>query len=606
MLKIRMDRGQIDDGSRGRQRVRFGRAIPPPRRQPSRTTRQRRVAPRGIIPVVGRRGLFLLFIIFCASALSFACARDERPEAGTVIADDTPQEGGTLLRRIDNDIATLNPVMATSRVDRLVDNYLFTPLVYWDQNLQALPGLAKSWKISDDGLLYRFELNPKATFSDGTPVLASDVVFTLRKITDPASKAAQVGESFDQLDLSRTRAVGDHTVEVAFTHPLATQLTRFNDVLVLPEHIYSKGSFVNDYNSAAVGSGPYRLVRRDAGKQVIVERRDDYWGDQKPYIRNVVFKVVDDHGTAFNALKLGEIDETIMASDTWLREHTNPVLMQKINFQRFYTLSYNFIGWNERVPLFSDKRIRRAMSMCMPIESVVQDIYHGTARAMNGPFTPDQFAYNPTVPVVRYDPEGAKRLLTSAGWLDSNGDGVLEKDGTKFSFELMIFSGSATAKQLAQMLQSELKKIGVQMEIRIVDGAMGIENIRSGKFQAAYLSWDLDPDPDPYGLFHSARFPPVGQNFIFYSNPESDRIMDEARREFDQSKRKALYWRLNEILADEQPYTWVIQPSLKWGISKRVHGVVVSRAYGLFLWYPGELGWWIPREEQTRAQAAKR
>lgn len=538
--------------------------------------------------------------------LSFACAREERPVRDTVVTDDTPQDGGTLVRRLDNDIATLNPVMATSRVDRLVDNYLYTPLVYFDRDLDAIPGLAKSWKISDDGLLYRFELNPKATFSDGTPVLAGDVLFTLRKIADPASKAAQVGPSFDQLDLARTRAVDDHTVEVAFKQPLATQLTRFNEVLVVPEHVYSKGSFVNDYNSTAVGSGPYRLVRREAGKEVVVERRDDYWGEQKPYIQTVVLKVVNDHGTAFNALKLGDIDETIMASDTWLHEHTNSVLVQKINFQRFYTLSYNFIGWNERVPVFGDKRVRRAMSMCMPIESIVQDLYHGTARAMNGPFTPDEFAYNPAVPVIRYDPEGAKQLLTSAGWLDGNGDGVVEKDGKNFSFELMIFAGSATAQQLAQMMQSELKKIGVQMEIRIVDGAMGIANIRSGNFQAAYLSWDLDPDPDPYSLFHTSQFPPVGQNFIFYSSPEADRIIDEGRRELDQSKRKALYWRLNEILSDEQPYTWAIQPSLKWGISKRIHGVVISPAYGLFLWYPGELGWWIPREEQTRAQAAKR
>jgi peptide/nickel transport system substrate-binding protein len=538
--------------------------------------------------------------------LSFACAREERPVRDTVVTDDTPQDGGTLVRRLDNDIATLNPVMATSRVDRLVDNYLYTPLVYFDRDLDAIPGLAKSWKISDDGLLYRFELNPKATFSDGTPVLAGDVLFTLRKIADPASKAAQVGPSFDQLDLARTRAVDDHTVEVAFKQPLATQLTRFNEVLVVPEHVYSKGSFVNDYNSTAVGSGPYRLVRREAGKEVVVERRDDYWGEQKPYIQTVVLKVVNDHGTAFNALKLGDIDETIMASDTWLHEHTNSVLVQKINFQRFYTLSYNFIGWNERVPVFGDKRVRRAMSMCMPIESIVQDLYHGTARAMNGPFTPDEFAYNPAVPVIRYDPEGAKQLLTSAGWLDGNGDGVVEKDGKNFSFELMIFAGSATAQQLAQMMQSELKKIGVQMEIRIVDGAMGIADIRSGNFQAAYLSWDLDPDPDPYSLFHTSQFPPVGQNFIFYSSPEADRIIDEGRRELDQSKRKALYWRLNEILSDEQPYTWAIQPSLKWGISKRIHGVVISPAYGLFLWYPGELGWWIPREEQTRAQAAKR
>ncbi len=549
---------------------------------------------------MGRRRLLLLFFALC-----LACSREERPVTSSdavAIADDTPQDGGTLLRRLETDMVTFNPVIPSSRTDRYVQNYLFTPLIYIDQNLQPVAGLAKSWKISDDGLVYRFNLNPKATFSDGTPVLASDVVFTLRKIVDPTVPAGQVSGSFEHLDLAHTRAVDDHTVEVVFKQSLATQLTRFIDVSVVPEHVYGKGNFSNDYNAIAVGSGPYRLLKREPGKQVIVERREDFWGE-KPHIQTVVFKVIDDYGTAFNALKLGQVDETYIASDTWYREHTNPALTRTIDFQRFYTLSYNFIGWNERLPMFSDKRIRRALTMCVPIESVIQDLYRGTARAMNGPFTPDEYAYNPTVPVIRYDPEGAKQIFTAAGWLDKNGDGVLEKDGKNFAFDLQIFSGSATGQQFAQMVQAELKKVGVQVEIRVVDAAMGIERIRSGNYQAAYLSWDLDPDPDPFSLFHSTQFPPAGQNFVFYANPEADRIIDAARKELDISKRKTLYWRLHEILADDQPYTWTIQPSFKWGISKRLRGVTISRGYGLFLWYPGEFGWWIPREQQTRARA---
>jgi len=105
-------------------------------------------------------------------------------------------------------------------------------------------------------------------------------------------------------------------------------------------------------------------------------------------------------------------------------------------------------------------------------------------------------------------------------------------------------------------------------------------------------------DPDPYALFHSSQFPPRGQNFAFYANPEADRLMDAARRELDQSKRKDLYWRLHEVLAEDQPYAWVVQASAKWGINKRVRGVDVSPGLGLFLWYPGELGWWIANAPQ--------
>jgi peptide/nickel transport system substrate-binding protein len=529
--------------------------------------------------------------------LCLACERGEKPvssaSAVRPIDTDKPQDGGTLIRRLNLDISTVNPVMLANRYDRLVANYLFTPVVNLDRSLQPIPGLADSWDISDDGLSYRFKLNKKATFSDGTPVRASDVVFTLRKIADPKTEAVQVHDAFASLDAEKTRAIDEHTLEVVFRERLASQLIRFNDVLVLPEAVYSLGDLRKDFITRAVGSGPYTLVRRDVGKEVVLQRRKEYWG-VRPHIETILFKVVDDHGTAFNALKLGELDESQITPDTWLRESKNPQSTRNIDFQRFYTLNYNYIAWNNRNPLLKDKRVRRAMSMCLPLDVVVQELFQGTARAMSGPFTPDEWAYNPTVPVIKYDPQGAQQLLAAAGWRDTNADGVLDKDGKPFHLSLIAMTGSATAKQIAQMAQSELKKIGVQVDVVMMEGDQAISRLMQGNYDAAYLSWDLDADPDPYAIFHSSQFPGSGgQNFVFYSNPEADRIMDEARHELDTSKRKDLYWRLHEILAEDQPYTWVVQVSAKWGLNKRVHGVVSSRGFGFFQWYPGELGWWI-------------
>lgn len=528
--------------------------------------------------------------------LSVACGREKRIEPPATpsasIVDDTPRDGGTLYRRLDIDITTLNPVCFASKYDRYPAVYLFTPLVYLDQNLRPIPGLAKSWDISEDGLLYTFELNEKATFSDGTPVRASDVIFTLSKIVDPKAEALQIAGSFEYLDLSRTKAIDDHTVAVAFRKALATQLMRFSDVNVLPEHVYAKGDFRNDHNEVVVGSGPYKLVRRVPGQEIVVERRADYWGE-RPHIQTVVFKVIGDHNTAWNAIKLGDIDETIVASDTWQRERLNSSLTRYLEFTRFYTLSYNYIAWNNRNPLLSDKRMRHALAMCIPMDSVIQDLYHGTARAMTGPFTPDEYAYNPSVPAIRYDPEGAKRELASMGWLDTNGDGILDRNGKPLALSMIMMTGSATTKQFGQALQDEMKRIGIDLELVMLEGAMAIQRIIAGNYEAAYLGWELDPDPDPYALFHSSQTPPHGQNFVFFSNPEVDRIIDQARQELDISKRKELYWRLHEILVDEQPYTWTVQVSSKWAINKRVRGVATSRGYGLFLWYPGELGWWI-------------
>ncbi len=528
-----------------------------------------------------------------------SCSPEVRKAAPQTSSDDTtPQDGGTLIRRLDSDIRSLNPILSESKYDRYVAFYLFTTLLYLDADLRPIPGLAQKWEISPDGKDYTFHLNPNATFSDRTPVRASDVLFSLRKIVDPQTEAAQISGGFEQLDLKRTHVIDDQTIVISFREALAPQLIRFTDLFVLPEHGYGKGDFKNDYNSIALGSGPYKLVSREPGKQVIVERREDYWG-KKPHLSRVIFKVIVDDTTAWNALKRGDIDETLMGSDVWIREHNNLLLQQKIDFRRFYTLNYNFIAWNNRSPMFSDKRVRRAMAMCIDLQSIIANLFHGTARAISGPFTPDQWAYNPQVPVVPFDPPAARQLLEAAGWRDTDGDGILDRDGKPFRFDLMIYSGTTSGIPFAQLLQSELKKIGVQLDIAVVDWASLSHRVLAGQYQSSFMGWDLDPDPDVFALFHSAQFPPRGQNLVFYSNPEADRLIEAGRRELDFGKRVEIYHQLHAVLAEDQPYAWTTQVSVKWGVSKRLRNVQESRGFGLFTWYPGEFDWWIPREQRV-------
>ncbi|MCU1244810.1 MAG: ABC-type transport system, periplasmic component [Acidobacteria bacterium] len=299
----------------------------------------------------------VLLVALALVVSTTTCKREERVPAAagaaSLVDDNTPQEGGTIVRRFDADIATANPVLATSRYDRMIDNLVFTPLLYLSGDLKLLPGLADTWEASKDGKEYTFHLNPKATFSDGTHVLASDVIFTLHKIVDPQMEAAQIAAGFEQLDPVRTRAVDQNTVIIAFKQALAGQMVRFNDLLVVPEHVYGKGNFKEDFTSRPVGSGPYRLVRREPGKEMLLERREDYWG-QKPYIKNVLVKVIVDQVTGWNALQHNDIDETQITSDMWIMNSDRPELKKTINFRRFYTLNYNYIAWNEKVPAFAD------------------------------------------------------------------------------------------------------------------------------------------------------------------------------------------------------------------------------------------------------------
>ena len=537
---------------------------------------------------------FVLFLLLVG-----ACT-NERPLPTVSSAEDLkkPQEGGTVVRRLQGEIATLNPVMAQSVNDRQVDFYLHTPMVHFDTDLQPMPGLAEKWEISDDGRLYTFHLNTAATFSDGSPVTANDVLFTLKKIIDPQSEAAQIAGAFDQLDLRATHVVDAHTIVIGFKDGISPQLSHFNDLLVIPEHVYAQGDFKTEFNSRVVGSGPYRLVRRVAGKEILLERRPEYWGP-RPNLQRVLFKVIADDITAWNAMKRGEIDETIISTDTWLAESRRPELQKFIDFRRFYTLNYNYIAWNNRNPMLGDKRLRRALAKCIDLKSIIENVYHGTARAMNGPFTPDQWAYNPEVPVIEYNPQEALRDLRSLGWLDTDRDGILDKAKKPLKLEMLITSGSVASNPFSQVFQAELKKIGVQLDIVPLDFATLIQRVLAGNYESAYLSWNLDPDPDPFSLFHSSQMPPRGQNLVFYSNPEADKLMEAGRREFDQAKRKAIYRQLHAMLADDQPYTWTLQVSSKWAMNKRIRDAKESKGWGLFQWYPGELGWWIPIDQRT-------
>lgn len=547
-----------------------------------------------ILRTIVNRSWLLLALVFCACG-----AERTQPAASSQPRASGPRDGGTLYRRLEADVSTLNPIVAMSGYDRYVANYLFTPLIHFDRELQPAPALATSWEINADGTRYRFKLDPRATFADGTPVRASDVVFTLRRIADPKSGAVQIAGAFELLDLANTRAVDAHTVDVAFRERLATQLTSFHDVFVLPEHVYGKGNFRDDFQERAIGSGPYRLVRRDIGKEIRLERRNDYWG-ARPHIQTIVFKIVSDHTTAFNALTIGELDETRITSDRWLRDRNDPALTRAIDFRAIYTLNYNVIAWNNEHPILKDAQVRRALAMCVPLETIVRDLFGGSARPVTGPFTPDEWACNPAVKPVPYDPAGARQMLAARGFGDRDGDGILDRGGRPLTFDFVVIAGNTATLQLGQMLQAEWKKIGVNAEIVTLDGAAAIQRVIAGNYAAAYLAWDLDPDPDPYALFHSSQVPPRGQNIVRYAKAEVDHLIERARRELQQPERQALYWRLHELLAADQPYTWTVQVTSKWALSKRLRGVETSRTTGLFSWYPGELGWWLAADTPTR------
>lgn len=498
-----------------------------------------------------------------------------------------PQDGGRLVRRVLADVETLNYVLQTTEEERQVLAYLYDPLIDFDQNLEPIPATAQRWEVLDEGKVYVLHIDPRATFSDGKPVRASDVIFTLNKILDEES--VQFGSWFENIDRQKTAALGDHSVRVVFTKARASQLYTFN-IGVLPEHVYAKENFQK--TTRVVGNGPYVLKRRTRGRSIELERRSDYWRT-KPHIQSIVFRPIADDAVGWKAMQRGDIDVTHLSNDQWFRVKDDPELQKKITFHNVYQLSYNCILWNLSDPLFNDVRVRRAMAMAFDRQSVIDKLYHGQARPVTGPFTPDQWAANPDVPPIDFNPQGAAALLSSAGWRDLNADGVLDRDGKRFEFELLTPAGSASTKDQALVYQQSLRDIGVRMEIRALDGSAYFEQMMKRNYQAVFTSWLNEPDPDPFGLFHSSQIPPNGLNVVGYSNPEADALMEKARGQIDRTRRTETYHLIHEIIARDQPYLFMVQVGSKWAVNKRVQNVRVARGVGLFLWYPGPSEWWV-------------
>ena len=546
------------------------------------------------------RDLSLAFLILFLVVALPGCQPVEAPIEEQV--DALPDAGGTLHRRLAGDVGTLNFVQHNNLNEKYVLSYLHDPLISWNDSLELIPGIATDWEIEDEGRRFIFRIDPRATFSDGRPVLASDVIFTLRKIVDPASQSAQYAGLFSGLDLGRTRAIDERTVEVVFTQARASQLQAFN-IPVLPEHVYGVGDF-SDHDFDVVGTGPYVLDKRVEGRQIRLVRREDYWRT-RPFLDEIVFHVIGDDATAWNVMRRGDLDAMAISTDRWTEARQSPAAKALMNFHVFYELEYSFIAWNNRHPALSDARVRRAMSMALDRRSIIDSIYQGTARIITGPFTPDQPFYNPQVQPIEYDLEGAAALLREAGWIDGDGDGSLERQGEPLSVELLVSAGSVFSQQAAQILQEALRQIGVDLEVTALDRSTFFSRIIQGEFEAAILSWGIDPDPDQFTIFHSTQFPPSGQNFVHYSNPAADELISRGRRELDPQHRIEIYQELHELLARDQPYTWIVQESKKWAVNKRIRNVQIGRGIGLFLWYPDSRVWWIPKDLQRPEPVAE-
>ncbi len=469
-----------------------------------------------------------------------------------------PSPGGPELNAV-RALLTTDPLSLTivgkgDRYSAMVGWLLTDPLVQYDAGLVLRPRLAESWEVSADGLSVKFHLRRGVRWHDGRPVTAHDVVFTVRKIQEPATEARSF---LPQLaSVVSVEALDDTTVLARLREPHADFLEAWL-VPILPAHAAGADEdfLTGEFSRHPIGCGPFRFVEHRPGERLVLEANPDYW-DGPPRIDRLVFRIFPDERTGYQALLGGEIDLMPATPDIWREAQRSP---RAAHLERlvYYRLNVWYVGWNQdgSNPFFTDPRVRRAMVLALDRQKLSDKLLSGLARPGATTYHPDSPWTDPSIGPWPYDPQAARALLGEAGWLDGDGDGVRERDGRPFEFTLLIAtSPQEIVSRMAAWIQQSLAEIGVRMQIETIEGRTFRARVREHRFEAMMTGLTFDPMPDQYEIYHSTMRDD-GYNYVSLADPEVDRLLERGRRAFDPEARLRIYHTLQRRLHELEPLT---------------------------------------------------
>jgi len=516
-----------------------------------------------------------------------ACSKENNKAPQRAQAD-APAYGDVFMEASLGDASNLIPILASDSASHGVAGLIYNGLVKYDKDFTIVPDLAERWDIEDDGKRIRFHLRKNVRWHDGRPFTAADVLFTYRIVIDPKTPTAYAGD-FKQV--KAVKALDDYTVEVTYDVPFAPALISWG-MSVLPEHLL-KGQDITrtPLARAPVGTGPYRFKSWQPGSRIVLEYNPDYF-EGRPRLDGLVYRIIPDDATQFLELKSGNIDMKGLTPLQYLRQTGTPDFSAKFAKYQYLSSAYTFLGFNLKRPPFDDLTVRRAIAHAIDKEEIIKGVLYGLGMATTGPYKPGTRWYNPDVPQYAYDPAKARTLLAQAGFRDDNADGILERNGRPFTFTIITNQGNPLREKTAQIIQQRLKAVGIDTKIRIVEWTVFLkEFVDPGNFDAVILGWTITADPDAFDVWHSSSIGPKKLNFIGFSNPEVDELLEKGRHSFDESVRKACYDRFQVILAREQPYLFLYAPYALPAVSSRIKGIVPAPAgisYNFKDWYVPE------------------
>ena len=466
---------------------------------------------------------------------------------------------------------TLTPLVSTDAYASEIQNYVLESLlVRQPETLEWQGLLARDWEVAEDGLTITFELRRGLRFSDGEPLTAEDVAFSYDFIMDEDIAAPRQRAYYRRVQ--EVEAVDEHTVVFRFAEPYFNALSLAGGLPVLAEHYYGRfredPEAFNNSRSRLFGSGPYRFPAAgewtpDSGR-VELERNPRYWGPVEPPFRRLVWEVIENDSARLTTYRNGDIDLYQARPREFEDLLKDPALMERSESRAYMspTAGYSYIAWNQREEAgtpFDDPRVRRAMTFLTDRDALIDEVLAGHAEVAVSPFNPRSPQHDEAIEPRRHDPERARALLARAGWEDRNGDGVLEdEEGNDFSFELTYVQASTDTQRVVEYLRDAWARAGVEMVPRPTEWSVMLEAIDQGDYDAITLGWTSGIEVDIYQMFHSSQIG-EGDNYVGYSNPELDAVIEQARATVEEGPRMELWHRAERHLFEDQPYTFLFR-----------------------------------------------
>ncbi len=482
------------------------------------------------------------------------------------------------------DARRLNPVIANDAASGTINDLIFNGLVKYDKDIKLIGDLAERWEVTNRGKTVTFFLRKGVRWHDGVEFTAEDCLFTYQRLIDP-KVATPYSSSY--MDVKKAEVKGKYIFRVTYKEPFSPALESWS-MGVLPKHLLADKDINTDhFNRMPVGTGPYRFKEWVAGQKIVLDAYDDYF-EGRPKIDQFIFRVIPDSSTMFQELLFGGVDMMGLNPLQYLRKSETRRIKDNYQKFRYPANAYTYLGYNLRNPFFSDVLIRQALSYAINRRSIIDGVLLGIGRPCTGPYSDVSWAYNRNARNYDYDPERARRMLALAGWKNIKKDGILEKHGRPFRFTIMTNQGNSERIRTAEIIQQNLKAVGIVVNIRVMEWQAFLEQIDKRSFDAMILGWSMSRDPDLYDIWHSSKTRKGEYNFIGYKNAEVDRLLVEGRRTFNVEKRKKIYYRIHAILAKEQPYAFLYVPDATPIVHKRFKGIEVAPlgiSYNFREWY---------------------